>query len=245
MSSCNTVVFGTMTSTVDSQNQIEFLQKLFGQSSTSSGMPTTGHIAQSVKIADGTMVKVLGIGSVKIIANLTLLNVLHVPTLTCNLLSVSKLTRDNHYAANFTSHSCSFQYLASGKMIGSAEECNGLYLLGPTIFPGQIEKQTQPIESPRQTLTSHDKSHETHNTSMMQTEAEIPRPSPANTENSNEDMNFPIALWKGVRAYSGNITLSHTPSHIQVADILTKSLCGTKFEELSAKVGMFNIMSTA
>ncbi|KAF7839520.1 uncharacterized protein G2W53_008002 [Senna tora] len=25
--------------------------------------------------------------------------------------------------------------LASGKMIGSAEECNGLYLLGPTIFP--------------------------------------------------------------------------------------------------------------
>ncbi|KAF7812813.1 Retrovirus-related Pol polyprotein from transposon RE1 [Senna tora] len=29
-----------------SQNQIEFLQKLFGQSSTSSGMPSTGHIAQ-------------------------------------------------------------------------------------------------------------------------------------------------------------------------------------------------------
>ncbi|KAF7835635.1 Retrovirus-related Pol polyprotein from transposon RE2 [Senna tora] len=29
------------------QNQIEFLQKLFGQSSTSSGMPSTGHIAQS------------------------------------------------------------------------------------------------------------------------------------------------------------------------------------------------------
>ncbi|KAF7812092.1 Retrovirus-related Pol polyprotein from transposon RE1 [Senna tora] len=76
--------------------------------------------------------------------------------------------------------------LASGKMIGSVEECND-----------QIEKQTQPIESPRQTLTSHDKRHETHTTPMMQTEAEIPRPSPANTENSNEDMNFPIALRKG------------------------------------------------
>ncbi|KAF7810379.1 Retrovirus-related Pol polyprotein from transposon RE1 [Senna tora] len=49
-----------------SKIQIEFLQKLFGQSSTSFGMPSTGHIAQSVKIADGTMVKVLGIGSVKI-----------------------------------------------------------------------------------------------------------------------------------------------------------------------------------
>ncbi|KAF7835989.1 Retrovirus-related Pol polyprotein from transposon RE2 [Senna tora] len=35
------------------------------------------------------------------------------------------------------------------------------------------------------------------------------------------------------------------PSHLQVADILTKSLCGTKFEELSAKLGMINIMSAA
>ncbi|KAF7821094.1 Retrovirus-related Pol polyprotein from transposon TNT 1-94 [Senna tora] len=36
----------------------------------------------------------------------------------------------------------------------------------------------------------------------MQTEAEIPIPTPANTENSNEDMNFPIALRKGIRACS-------------------------------------------
>ncbi|KAF7821409.1 Retrovirus-related Pol polyprotein from transposon TNT 1-94 [Senna tora] len=100
-----------------SQNPIEFLQKLF------------------VKIADGTMIKVSAIGSVKVSANLTLLNVLHVPSLTSNLLSVSKLTRDNHYAANFKSHGCSFHDLASGKMIGSAEEFNGLYLLRPTIFP--------------------------------------------------------------------------------------------------------------
>ncbi|KAF7807609.1 Retrovirus-related Pol polyprotein from transposon RE1 [Senna tora] len=72
--------------------------------------------------------------------------------------------------------------LASGKMIGSADECND-----------QIETQTQPIESPRQR-------HETHTTPMMLTEVEIPRPSPANTENSYEDMNLPIALRKGVRA---------------------------------------------
>ncbi|KAF7800456.1 uncharacterized protein G2W53_045130 [Senna tora] len=64
MSSHNTDVFGTMASTVDSQDQIEFL---------SSGTPSAGHIAN--------------------------------------------------------------QDLASGKMIGSAEECNGFYLLGPTIFP--------------------------------------------------------------------------------------------------------------
>ncbi|KAF7835988.1 Retrovirus-related Pol polyprotein from transposon RE1 [Senna tora] len=68
-----------------------------------------------------------------------------------------------------------------------------------------IETQTQPIESPRQTLTSHDnkfgkvytRSHETYTTPMMQTEAKIPRPSPADTENYDEDMNFPIALRRG------------------------------------------------
>ncbi|KAF7826940.1 Retrovirus-related Pol polyprotein from transposon RE1 [Senna tora] len=132
-----------------SQNQIEFLQKLFGQSSTSSGMPSTGHIAQSVKIADRTMVKVSGIGSVKISANVTLLNVLHVPTLTSNLLSASKLTRDNHCAATFKSHGCSFQDLASGKMIGSAEKCNvttrplPTKLLAPEIDVLEAEGQEQ------------------------------------------------------------------------------------------------------
>ncbi|KAF7813239.1 dehydration-responsive element-binding protein 1A-like [Senna tora] len=60
-----------------------------------------------------------------------------------------------------------------------------------------VDRASQPIESPRQTLTSHDNRHETHTTPMMRTEAEIPKPSPANTENSNEDMNFPIALRKG------------------------------------------------
>ncbi|KAF7800778.1 Retrovirus-related Pol polyprotein from transposon TNT 1-94 [Senna tora] len=190
MSTRNTDAFGTMASTVDSQNQIEFLQNLFGQSSTSSGMPSTVHIAQLVKIADGTMVKVSEIGSVKISNNLTLLNVLHVPTLTCNLLPVSKLTRDNHCAANFTSHSCSFQDLASGKMIGSAEECNGFYLLGPTIFPG-FHETVLSVTCLLDILLRHyrlghpnihymQKLHETHTTPMMQTEAEIRRPSLAN-----------------------------------------------------------------
>ncbi|KAF7834637.1 putative LRR receptor-like serine/threonine-protein kinase [Senna tora] len=88
-----------------------------------------------VKIADGTMAKVLGIGSVKICDTITLLNVLHVPTLACNLLSISKLTQDNHCSANFQSHNCTFQDLASGKTIGRAEEYNGLYHLGSSIFP--------------------------------------------------------------------------------------------------------------
>ena len=41
------------------------------------------------------------------------------------------------------------------------------------------------------------------------------------------------------------INLSHTPSQLQVADILTKSLCGNKFEELSDKLRLINILSAA
>ncbi|KAF7808931.1 Retrovirus-related Pol polyprotein from transposon TNT 1-94 [Senna tora] len=268
MSSRNTVMFGTM---------IEYCDHCHKKGHTKD---TCWEI--HVKIANGTMVKVSRIGFVKISANFTLLNVLHVPTLICNLLSVSKLTRDNHCAANFKSHGCSFQDLASGKMIGSAEECNGLYLLGPTIFPA-FHKTVLSVTCLPDILLWHyrldhpnfhymQKLHETHTTPMMQTEAEIHMPSLANTENSDEDMNFPIALRKGVKACTkhpianfvcyykmsknyrafitkvsnyGNITLSRTPSHLLVADILTKSLCGTKFEELSTKLGMINIMSAA
>ncbi|KAF7810716.1 Retrovirus-related Pol polyprotein from transposon RE1 [Senna tora] len=180
------------------KDQIEFLQKLFGQSSTVSGMPSTGHIAQSgtssamtisktsndswivdsgasdhmtgnaflftdlapckscllVKIADGTTVHVLGIGSIHLSDTLTLLNVLHVPTLTFNLLSVSKLTRDNHCSAHFKSHACVFQNLTSGKMIGNVEECNGLYLLGSSIF-SNFNEVVLSVTSPPDILLWH------------------------------------------------------------------------------------------
>ncbi|KAF7814526.1 Retrovirus-related Pol polyprotein from transposon TNT 1-94 [Senna tora] len=88
-----------------------------------------------VKIADGTMAKVSAIGSIKISTTLTLMNVLYVPALACNLLSISKLTQDNNYCATFRAHDCVFQDLASEKMIGNAKEYNGLYILGSTHIP--------------------------------------------------------------------------------------------------------------
>ncbi|KAF7842738.1 Retrovirus-related Pol polyprotein from transposon TNT 1-94 [Senna tora] len=203
-----------------------------------------------VKIAYGTMAKVLGIGSVKISDTITLLNVLHVPTLACNLLSISKLTQDNHCSANFQSHNCTFQDLASGKTIGRAEEYNGLYHLGSSIFPAfnkvvlsancppdillwhyrlghpnfhymqkffldKIETQTELTEFPnpdsvpqQQTQTTHDNKFgkvytrrngiqtENHTTPMMQTEN--PMSSSADSEGSNEGLNLPIAIRKGI-----------------------------------------------
>ncbi|KAG2689059.1 hypothetical protein I3760_09G123000, partial [Carya illinoinensis] len=83
----------------------------------------------TVRIADGSLSKVAGTGSVRVSENITLDSVLLVPKLNCNLLSISKLTRDLNCVTKFGSNLCEFQVLDSGKTIGSAKMCSGLYLL--------------------------------------------------------------------------------------------------------------------
>ncbi|RVW87882.1 Retrovirus-related Pol polyprotein from transposon RE1 [Vitis vinifera] len=89
--------------------------------------PSNGH--SSVHIADGSKSKIAGTGSIKLTKDLYLDSVLHVPNLDCNLLSISKLARDLQCVTKFYPNLCVFQDLKSGKMIGSAELCSGLYLL--------------------------------------------------------------------------------------------------------------------
>ena len=93
-----------------------------------------------VGISDGSLSKVVRIGSVMIFQKLILKSMLLVLKLTCNLLFVSKLTRNLKCVANFSPACCSFQDLASGRMIGNVEKCVGLYLLQMGDNP---EKQTQ------------------------------------------------------------------------------------------------------
>ena len=47
-----------------------------------------------VKVVDGTFSSIIGQGIASITTSLTLQNVLHVPNLSCNLFSVSKITKD-------------------------------------------------------------------------------------------------------------------------------------------------------
>ena len=70
---------------------------------------------------------ITGTGSIKISYCLTLKDVLHVPRLSCNLPSVSKITLNQHCRANFFPYHCEFQDLALGKMIGNAKLSGGLY----------------------------------------------------------------------------------------------------------------------
>lgn len=45
----------------------------------------------------------------------------------CNLLSISKLTRDSNRIAKFSQSCCKFQDMHSETLFGSAREVDGLY----------------------------------------------------------------------------------------------------------------------
>ena len=80
------------------------------------------------KIADGSLSAIAGKGSIAISPSITLSDVLHVPKLSCNLLSVRKLIHDMNCQAQYFQSHCEFQELNSGKTIGSAKQRGGLYL---------------------------------------------------------------------------------------------------------------------
>ncbi|KAK2999277.1 hypothetical protein RJ639_023557 [Escallonia herrerae] len=88
-------------------------------------IPCVGN--KKIKIADGSLSVIVGTGSIVLSPSITLHNVLHVPKLSCNLLSISKLTNDHKCQANFYYTRCEFQEMVSGRMIGSARASGGLY----------------------------------------------------------------------------------------------------------------------
>jgi len=94
----------------------------------------------TVCIADGSSSQVKGTGLSRLLRDMILNSILHVPNLDCNLLSISKLTRDLNCVAKFFPHLCIFQDLDMGKKIGSAKMCSGLYLLKNEI---PLRRQTQ------------------------------------------------------------------------------------------------------
>ena len=90
-----------------------------------------------VKIADGTLSPVAGKGSIRISESITLNLVLHVPDLSCNLLSISQLTKMSNCSTKFLPFHCVCQDLSSKKTIGSAKEHEGLYYFDEIDVLGQ------------------------------------------------------------------------------------------------------------
>jgi hypothetical protein len=84
---------------------------------------------KKISTADGTLVTVAGIGDIQITPSIILKNVLHVPKLSTNLVSIQKLTKDLSCSVIFHSNHCVFQDKNSGRTIGHGREGNGLYYL--------------------------------------------------------------------------------------------------------------------
>jgi len=72
-------------------------------------------------MVDGTTSLAQGIG-ISYIAGLILKSVLYVPNLSCNLLSISKITKERNCLVIFFHSHCVFQDLSSEKMIGKIEK---------------------------------------------------------------------------------------------------------------------------
>ena len=88
----------------------------------SSNSPCVGNT--KIKIVDGSLSIIAGKRSIKISSLLTLHDVLHVPNLFCNLLSISKLTSNLKCQANFFLSRCEFQDLNMEDFISLNMESN-------------------------------------------------------------------------------------------------------------------------
>ena len=90
-------------------------------------IPTSS--CQHIRTADGSLSPIAGRGPIQLPNTINLTDVLHVPRLSCNLLSIHKLCKDNNCHADFYPSHCMLQEMGSRRKIGSAKQVNGLYLL--------------------------------------------------------------------------------------------------------------------
>lgn len=103
---------------------------------------------RKIVVADGTTTTVAGIGDVQVTPNLILKNVLHVPRLSTNLVSVKKLAKDLAGSVIFDESCCNFQDRGSGKRIGLAKEHDGLYYLDTSSQPEFSKSALSTLSSP-------------------------------------------------------------------------------------------------
>jgi hypothetical protein len=102
----------------------------------------TTTLRNTVKVANGLSTPVLGAGSIPLSSSLSLSSVLHVPSLSNNLMSISQITKHLNCCAIFFSTHCLFQDILTKKLIGLGRERGGLYYLdlkeAPVLEAGHV-----------------------------------------------------------------------------------------------------------
>ena len=79
----------------------------------------------------GSIALISSTGTTKFNDNITLKDLLCVPSFNLNLMSVSRITSSLNCCVVFTPHGCVLQDLATGRMIGSGKQHAGLYYMSP------------------------------------------------------------------------------------------------------------------
>ena len=82
-------------------------------------IPCVGN--ETIRIADGCLDLIARKGKISPCTGLSLHNVLHVPKISCNLRSISKITHELNSKAIFLLDYVSFSNLGLGKMIGTVQ----------------------------------------------------------------------------------------------------------------------------
>jgi hypothetical protein len=87
------------------------------------------HSILAITNANSVSSPVTGVGNVHISSTLSPSNVLYIPSLTCNLLSISQITKALNYVALFYPTYYIFQNIHTKERIGSGRQRGGLYYL--------------------------------------------------------------------------------------------------------------------
>ncbi|KAI5428719.1 hypothetical protein KIW84_033637 [Lathyrus oleraceus] len=84
-------------------------------------------------------------GKIKLADDLILKNVLYVPQLNCNLISISQLSDESNCNVHFTADLCAIQDRTSKMLIGAGERRDGLYLFRevPKVKANKVEGLNQ------------------------------------------------------------------------------------------------------
>ncbi|CAN0825128.1 Retrovirus-related Pol polyprotein from transposon TNT 1-94 [Linum grandiflorum] len=107
-------------------------------------------VVPPVKIPNGDFIPVKGVGNKKLNSTITLPGVLDVPKFKCNLISVSRLTKDLNCSITFLRDGCMIQDLHTKKLIGRGELRGGLYY-----WKQDVSDQSQAMVSRRSISMDH------------------------------------------------------------------------------------------
>ncbi|RDY13595.1 hypothetical protein CR513_01460, partial [Mucuna pruriens] len=99
---------------------------------------------QLITIANGDHVSIAGSTNVQLHFSLSLHNVLHIPKLANNLISIHRLIQDWNCAVTFFCSHCVIQELTTRRTIGVAKEQGGLYYLQHTKIGNNTNNEELP-----------------------------------------------------------------------------------------------------